>query len=292
MKLPSNKALAINAGVILTIGFGLLVGVRDFFVGKVEPICTTRYSKVAILPLERGGQLLRPDDVQASANGQDYGVMTNMTIRRLKDAPAATAMGVKIEAGTAHATGTVHPQGGVSLPWRPRGVPADLSAACLTYHVFLPADFDFEAGGTLPGLFGVVEANGKVTDRTDVRFVWGPQGTIHQFMYADSPESTGVFTTPTNVHGSPMPVGRWVRIDQEVVLNSPGVGNGKTRLWIDETMRAEIRNADLRDSPQIAIQGVTADVHFGQPTVNDKLGFGRAKKTEEIWVTPFELRFN
>ena len=101
-----------------------------------------------------------------------------------------------------------------------------------------------------------------------------------------------VFTTPANVHGSPMPVGRWVRVDQEVILNAPGVPNGKTRLWIDQVLRAEIRNADLRESPKMAIQGVSADAHFGQPTVNDKLGAGRAKKTEEIWITPFEIRFN
>lgn len=292
MKLPSNKALLINAGIVLTILFAAIVGVRDFFIGRTEPICTERYSKMALLPLERGGQLLKPEDIQASANGQDHGVMTNMSIRRLKDAPAVTAMGVKLEAGTAHANGTAQPQGGVSLPWRPRGVPADLSAGCLTYHVFLPADFDFEDGGTLPGLFGLSEADGKVTDRADVRFVWGGAGTVHQFMFADTPESSAQFTTPANVHGAPMPVGRWVRIDQEVILNSPGVGNGKTRLWIDQVLRAEIRNADLRDNVKLAIQGVTMDVHFGQPTVDGRIGSGRARKTEEIWITPFQLRFN
>ncbi len=292
MKLPSNKALLINGGIVLTVLFAALVGVRDLLVGKVEPVCTERYSKVAMFPLQRGDQLLKPDDVQAAAYGQDHGVMTNLTIRRLKDSPAPVAMGVKLEAGTAHATSTASPAGGISLPWRPRGVPADLSAACLTYHVFLPAAFDFEAGGTLPGMFGTVEADGKVSDKTHVRFVWGPQGTLHQFMFADTPENTTVFTTPANVHGSPMPTGRWVRVDQEVILNAPGVGNGKTRLWIDQVLRAEIRNADLRESPKMAIQGVSADVHFGQPTVNDKLGAGRAAKTEEIWITPFEVRFN
>lgn len=292
MKLANNKSMMINAGIVLTIIFAVLVGVRDLFAGKNEPVCAARYSKVAPMQFERAGALIKPEDIQSSADGRDIGVMNNVTFRRIKDAPAAAAMGVKLDAGSAQPTAAAGPQGGISFEWRPRGLPADVSAACLTYHIFLPADFDFDAGGTLPGLFGTVVNDGKVADRTDVRFVWGERGSIHQFTFADTPENTASFTTPPNLHGAPIPTGRWARIDQEILLNSPGVGNGATRLWIDESLRAEIRNADLRESPHLAIQGVTVDAHFGLPIVQDKFAPGRAKKAEQIWITPFELRWN
>jgi hypothetical protein len=218
--------------------------------------------------------------------------MNNLSIRRLKEGPAAAVMGIKLETGTAHPTHPTNPQGGVSFPWRPRGIPPTASAACLTYHVFLPADFDFDYGGTLPGLFGTTTADANAVDRFDVRFAWGGRGSAHQFMLATTPENLTSFTTPANPHASAFPLGRWVRIDQEVILNIPKTGNGTTRLWIDEVLRAEIRNANLRDDPLVAIQGVTMDAHFGQPAVGQKFALGTAKKREQIWISPFELRWN
>lgn len=292
MKLPSNKMLAVNGAIILTIGFAFIVQVRDIFVGKIEPVCTQRYSKVAAFAMDRGGQLLKPDDIQASAFGQDIGVMTNLSIRRLKEGPASNAFGVKLDAGTAHPTNPQFPQGGVSFPWRPRGIPSNASAACLTYHVFLPADFDFDAGGTLPGLFGASTADAPTVDRVDVRPVWGQGGSIHHAMLATTPENQTPFTTPGNPHASGYPRGRWIRIDQEVILNTPKTGNGITRLWVNEELKAEIRSANLRDDQLVAIQGVTADLHFGLPAVGEKFLGGKAKKPEQVWVTPFELRWN
>lgn len=293
MKMPSNKALAINGAIILIVGAAALVQARDLIMGKVEPICSSRYSKLAVMPLDRGGQKISPADIQSASFGQDQGVMNNLSIRRLKEGPATFALGVKLEAGAAQPTNPNGPQGGVSFPWRPRGIPSDAASACLTYHVFLPADFEYESGGSLPGLFASSSADQiNAPDRVDVRFVWGARGSVHQSIVSAGGENPTAFATVVDQHFAGMPRGRWVRIDQEVMLNTPKISNGVTRLWIDEVLRAEVRNSQLRDEPVVTLQGVTADVHFGLPSLGARYPESRAKKTEQVWITPFELRWN
>jgi hypothetical protein len=84
-----------------------------------------------------------------------------------------------------------------------------------------------------------------------------------------------------------IPRGKWVRIDQEVVLNTPQKQDGLVRLWVDGSLRIEGKEAELRYSREVGFTGVMGDVHFG----GNFMG-GVARKDETVWLTPFELRWN
>ena len=87
-------------------------------------------------------------------------------------------------------------------------------------------------------------------------------------------------------------LGRWVRIDQEVVLNTPGQDDGAVRLWVDGTLRTQLPKAVLRHSADVGIQGVMADVYFGGQVYDGRVSEGKALKDEQVQLTPFELRWN
>ena len=44
-----------------------------------------------------------------------------------------------------------------------------------------------------------------------------------------------------------LPKGRWVRIEQELVLNTPGQADGIARLWLDGDLKAEGTGLKLRE---------------------------------------------
>jgi hypothetical protein len=85
-----------------------------------------------------------------------------------------------------------------------------------------------------------------------------------------------------------IPRGRWVRIDQEVILNKPGAENGTLRLWVDRTLVGELSNFVMRQSPDTKIELVQAAAYFGSSATNTD---GLAAKDERILMTPFELRW-
>jgi hypothetical protein len=293
MKMPSPKLLAVNAGLFLIMGSAAVLQVRQWIHGRTEAVCSGRYNKMTSLSLERGGRPLLPSDIQAASFGLDHGVMNNLSIRMLKDAPASAAYGVQIEAGSAQPTGNLNPQGGVSFPWRPRGTAATIESACLSYNVFLPADFDFDAGGTLPGLLATrrddvtAEAN-----RVETRLVWGAGGTTHALAQFTKGGTPGQRITRAEGHmTTALPRGRWFNVEQELVLNVPQSPTGAVRIWIDGDLRAELKDLDLRAVPDLFVQGAEGAVHFGRPLFGQTHYPGRAKKTERVWITPFELRW-
>jgi hypothetical protein len=81
------------------------------------------------------------------------GVIENLSITGEQDAPAPVSMRVRLPKGAASPCATAERKGGMSFPWEPRSLER-ASAACVSYDVLLPAEFDFSRGGRLPGLFG------------------------------------------------------------------------------------------------------------------------------------------
>ena len=96
----------------------------------------------------------------------------------------------------------------------------------------------------------------------------------------DFPEPVGPVT-------STIPRGRWVKLEQEVVLNAPKQADGILRVWVDGRLAVERTDLNYRMKPGVALSGVVADVFYG---TEDGWG-GAAPKDTKVSLTPFEVRW-
>lgn len=292
MKMPSLKVIAINAGVLLVIAAGGAVFLRTTLHKPDAVACSERYKRVIVMNTKRDGALMTPSDIQAVSAGRDILVMENLRMAAFDGAPAPDGMDITLKAGTSQPENERASPGGVSFPWKPRALPDGISAACLSYNVFLPADFEFDFAGTLPGVFGVsAKVGADQGERFSTHVTWGERGAFKNFVALTT---TANFRTEASDHDNRagLPRGRWFRVDQEIVLNTPGIYDGKVKLWIDGALRSHMDGTGLRLSPDVFIQGVAADVHFGGVLDDGRPAEGRARKDELIRLTPFELRWN
>lgn len=145
---------------------------------------------------------------------------------------------------------------------------ADLASAdraCLRYQVRFAEGFDFVRGGKLPGLYGGDGPSGG--DRADgengfsMRFMWREdgQGELYEYVVNQDEDygasvGRGLWRFPT---------GRWVSIEQEVVLNHPERDDGIVRVWIDGEPVLEQRNIVYRTSDEVGVSGVMFSSFFG-----------------------------
>ena len=65
-----------------------------------------------------------------------------------------------------------------------------------------------------------------------------------------------------NLTGFPLEPGRWMHVQQEVVLNTPGAADGIVRLWADGELMAEDTGVELRKNKGDGIIGVLADIGY------------------------------
>ena len=78
-----------------------------------------------------------------------------------------------------------------------------------------------------------------------------------------------------------LPLGTWVRVEQEVVLNEPGQEDGVLRLWFDGDLKLDT-TADYRDQPA-RLTGVVSEVVPVDQDVSPKA------KDHKISITPFTV---
>lgn len=215
-----------------------------------------------------------------------WGIDENVTLVSPSDAPASFVMAVRLPAGSINPNNKTAPLGGMGFRWRPEGVAAE--AACLAYHVFLPADFEFNKGGKLPGLFGgTAPAGGKDVDGFDgfsARLMWRANGRGEVYAYIPGkPDGRG---ESIDRGAWVFPRGRWVRIEEEIVLNVPGEANGELRVYVDGQLSLSRTNIRFRSARDLRINGVMADIFYG--------GKGKdwaAPKDTAILLSPFDLRW-
>jgi hypothetical protein len=286
MKMPSNRALVLNTVLIGTIGAAGFTMVRNALFPARSEACAARYFQEQALPLRKGADLLTVEDLQASLNGMDNGVIENLTVRTLKEGPAAAAIGAHYGIGSKQLPTGTNTAGGFSFPWQPGALPRTANAACLSYHVYVPADFDFGFGGVLPGLTArdggtVVGSNSGL----DTGVIWRGDGLIESTLTRLTEGETKTELLPGN--RVKLQKGRWVRVDHEMILNTPKTADGIIRTWIDKTLVVETIGARLRDGLTVVQTGVAAKTYFG----GDGIG-GAAPKEQSLWMTPFEVRWN
>jgi hypothetical protein len=276
------KVILFNlAAVLVTIAAVGAVVKSWLFSAETQP-CTQRYPSAMIFALENGGRPLSPSDLQARLSGKDLGVVENVGIERIKDGPAGVAMSISLANQAAAPRATAAPHGGMSFPWEPRSM-HNRVAACLAYHVRLPADFEFHNGGALPGIFGAEEAL-TGTDGFTAQLAWYEDGHVGVRERATKGGTTRVPVSEND--NVTFPRDRWFKVEQEVVLNAPQGEDGIMRVWIDGHLAIDETAVVYRSKPEVTIAGVAAEVSNGS---ND--AGGAAAKDSRVWMTPLEIRW-
>ena len=77
------------------------------------------------------------------------------------------------------------------------------------------------------------------------------------------------------------PTGRWVSIEQEVKLNTPGSADGLIRVWVDGELKVESLDMDLRGSDHFALSGVVSDIGYARTAADPAV----------IQITPFAIQW-
>jgi hypothetical protein len=279
MKLPSTRMILFNtAGTV--IGVSVLIGlIRPLLITPTTPPCTERYQHSMAFQLARAGVVLSAADVQSGLGGKDLGVIENLSIAAEKDAPAPVIMSVRLPKGAASPFASAERKGGMSFPWEPRSLQG-ASAACVSYDVLLPADFDFMRGGRLPGLIG---SDGLGQESFAARILWRPSGGAAAVRTLSGGE---VRQSTMGLEEFVFPRGRWFKIEQEVVLNTPKQANGRLTVWVDGTMVGERGDLVFRSDASVGVSGVSAEVFYGGDDAA-----ATVPKDATVRLSPFELRW-
>lgn len=282
MKKPTGLALLLNGGALLiALASGVAV-LRSVFVPDTIAPCSTRYAHGTQLALERSsGELLTAADLQARFGGTDWGLLDNARVVELKGDVPRQAIEVRLAkaAGVASAS----PRSGMGFTWIPRGV-GHPSAACLAYSVRMVPGFDFAKGGRLPGLLAAAPATNTATPGLSFHSGWHDDGGLE--VRAQLPGWSDARSLADDRGDYILPRGQWVGLEQEVVLNTPGQKDGLLRVWADGVLRFEKTGLTLRDSTDVRISGVAAEVaSFGTDMT------GAADRGKKLWFSPLELRW-
>jgi len=271
MRLPSTKVMLFNAAAIVVAVAAVLAAGRSMLTASVTPLCTERYLKMTAFGLERAGVLLTAAELQGMSGGRDVGVMENVSIIR-KDGAAPAAIEVRLPKS---ASGR---EGGMDFPWEPRAL-SGKTAACLTYSVYFPADFDFGRGGRLPG-FASGLADATQPQAFTAVPAWGPAGRGAAVLHVPPGETTLIQAQADLTFAK----GRWVKVDQEIVLNTPKSTDGILRVWLDGELAIERKEMNYRATDKVTLAGVAAAVHYAGPSA-------AGDKAAKIWLSPFEVRW-
>lgn len=281
----SKKFIAVNVGAGTVMVAAFISFMQTTFMRPHVPVCSARYHHQVSFDLDRDGVAATVADIQSTLNGNDEGIADNLSIAQFTQGPTRFAMGVKIAAGSVEQRSSRGTPGGISMPWMPTLLEQPHSA-CLSYDIFLPADFDFSGGGTLPGLFGgPVNSTTPDVPRFSINMAWHGDGAPKLYLNTKSGEYERAGTFQTYLRQ--LPRGRWVHVDQELVLNSAGNSDGVARLWIDGKIESDVKGAWLREGKEATITGISGEVYFGGSGTQ-----GVAKSDATIWLSPYVLRWN
>lgn len=287
MKFDKFSILFNGAGIALGLFLVIYMVRSALFSDDITP-CTARYPTATELSLIKDeGGMLSPIELQARLGVGEFGLLESAEVVAVEGAPAPAVLNVKLAKGTSSAFQTKFPRGGVGFRWAPSGMD-DASAACLSYKIRVPKDFEFARGGLLPGLYGsydfdpTVLLDGKNGFAT--RVAWRDQGAVE--IQAQIPGTQAGGGISISGFSFKLDRGRWVGIEQEVVLNTPGQKNGQLRLWVDGTMRIERKQISMRASDSVKIAGVIADISYGGLDLTTMAG-----KDTNLLLSPLEVRW-
>lgn len=275
MRMPSTTAILLNGAVAL-IGIASIVTIGRSMLGANDvEACPARYDTAVQWSLLRDdGQLLTPSDLQARLGAGEWGVLDRVNIVKVDHGPG-TALAVDLAPRR-----SVAQSHGAGFEWGPQPA-GPVAAACASYALKLDPKFDFAAGGRLPGLLGGPAGSDRTAPEAfSARLAWDETGQLEVLGQA-----SGTLRPLSNErHPVELPRGRWVVVDQEVILNAPGKSDGVLRVWLDGKLSFENRNVTFRTDAKATVRGILAEVAYArQPAARD--GASR------VLVTPFEFRW-
>ena len=273
MKVSTSTGILFNVAGAL-IGIAALAGAVRYTVFKpqIAP-CDTRYKQTMRFSLEHDGKLLSTDELQARLGGRDQGLQ-NVGIVRDASAPKPALLTVALPSGSiSPEAGANH--GDMHFPWEPR-VLAKQTAVCLAYDMKLSKDFDLTENGLLPGLIGTNQSEGE---QFEVYLSWdrSGEGTVRHkitakpaaqassstlLLKAQIDLSAGEGSYGVELAAFELPRGRWMRINQELVLNKPDQSDGIARIFIDGKLVLERTDMQLRTSAETTLSGVEVATHI------------------------------
>jgi hypothetical protein len=137
------------------------------------------------------------------------------------------------------------------------------------YDVKFDRDFDFVKSGKLPGFVGGKHNSGgdkpNGRDGWSSRVVWLRGGEMGQYIYhPDQPDKWGqVFKYTTEGRNVVIERGRWHRIVNRIVMNTPTKQDGIVQAWMDGKLVLDIRNLRFRDIDSIGIDSFYFTTFFG-----------------------------
>lgn len=226
--------------------------------------CTARYQLVADITPALGEKDAKRSIKEGFATNRQWGTRKNVAV-----VPAAQAHGLNEPAlRVTYPKGTSSPgdkgKGGAGF-YAGMNLPPRTDRACLAYKVRFPAGFDWVKGGKLPGLYGGKAPSGgkKVTGRNgfSMRFMWREEGKGELYEYIVNKDEKyglsvgrGLWTFPT---------GRWVEVQQEIILNDPDEPDGIARVWIDGRPIFEQNDIVYRTTDDLHLTGLMFSTFFG-----------------------------
>lgn len=271
------------AALILVGWFGMS------WLDKDEPaICEGRYPVSTRFDLtSASGEPVSLSELQARLGTSEWGVLENASVLPRGNDQDHPLLAVALRQG-AGADGDQTPAG-LGFTWMPTELlEARPNAACLSYRIYFAPELSFGNGGTLPGLAigstfdprgDAVEGQGAA-----VRLGWNKDG--GPVVSLQDATADGWTMSPLMTSKASLLRGRWVTVEQEVILNDAGKKNGVARFWIDGQFAGENKQLQLRQDTAAAIAGVRTDIHYG-----GVLKPSRAPADTEIRLTPFVLRW-
>ena len=275
------KLLAVNAvaGLVILAGAGALM--QQVLVPETTAACSTRYPAVTRLAYERApGQMLSMPEFQSRIGNREWGILENSVIIRDADLADGLALKIGMRKGSWGEAKEDSPAGGVGFRWIPSTV-RGVGSACLKYQVRLPEDFDYNNGGRLPGLFGVSEDGQQRA--FSASFVWRSGGRAE----VEGQTEGGKAGRTLSGKAFEIPRGRWVALEQEIVLNSPGSDDGILRVWVDGSLKDERSNIAWRKSDKITVEGVDAQVYY-----DGRTALAAAPRDTSVKISPFAIFSN
>lgn len=257
------------ASVLLATATGLsaqALGQQDDALGIPQvAACSERYPLLASPHPAMAGGTAKEAIRQGFGTDSDWGTEQNVEIL----SPEATGLGepglrVHYPAGTSSPGDTE--EGGAGFYTEDASFTAS-DRGCLQYRVRFEPGFDFVKGGKLPGLYGgEAPSGGTAADGENgfsMRFMWREDGQGELYEYVVNHDDDEDYGVSVGRGLWRFPVGRWVTIEQEVILNDPGQNNGVARVWIDGAPVLEQNGIVYRTTDSLTIDGLMFSTFFG-----------------------------
>ena len=132
-------------------------------------------------------------------------------------------------------------------------------------------------------MYGAGDAGRDDKATFSIRYMWREAGKGELLLTL--PKDGEVKTTSSDGEAFLLPAGKWVRLEQEIVLNRPGYRDGWIRVWADGKLVVDKQQMVLRENDGVMFGGVQADAYFG----GQDSSFAAPKDTR-LRLTPFEVR--